>query len=63
MIFNYKEGTQTVTFGEAAEAASEGKGSEFDCFTAPQEGQLLTAVFFALYGNFSLAATADDLNL
>ena len=59
ITFNYKEGTQTVTFGEAAEAASKGNGSDLDCFTAPQERQLLIAVFFVLYGNFSLTATAD----
>ena len=35
ITFNYKEGTQTVTFGEAAEAASKGNGSDLDCFTAP----------------------------
>ena len=35
-IFNYKEGTQTVTFGEATEVASEGNGSDLDCFTAPR---------------------------
>ena len=32
--FNYKEGTQTVTFGEATEVASKGNGSDFDCVTA-----------------------------
>ena len=37
ITFNYKEGTQTVTFGEAAEAASKGNGSDLDCFTAPNE--------------------------
>ena len=36
ITFNYKEGTQTVTFGEAAEAASKGNGSDVDCFTAPE---------------------------
>ena len=35
-IFNYKEGTQTVTFEEAAEAASKGNGSDLECFTAPE---------------------------
>ena len=49
ITFNYKEGTQTVTFGEAAE---KGNGSDLDCFTAPQKRQLLIAVFFVLYGNF-----------
>ena len=34
ITFNYKEGTQTVTFGEAAEAASKGNGSDLDCFAA-----------------------------
>ena len=36
ITFNYKEGTQTVTFGEATEVASEGNGSDLDCFTAPK---------------------------
>ena len=36
ITFNYKEGTQTVTFGEASEIASEGNGSDLDCFTAPR---------------------------
>ena len=52
ITFNYKEGTQTVTFGEATEVASEGNGSDLDCIPAPQERQLLIAVFFVLYGNF-----------
>ena len=59
ITFNYKEGTQTVTFGEASEIASEGNGSDLDCFTAPQERQLLIAVFFVLHGSFPLAVTAD----
>ena len=37
ITFNYKEGTQTVTFGEASEIASEGNGSDLDCFTAPHQ--------------------------
>ena len=37
ITFNYKEGTQTVTFGEAVEVASEGNGSDLDCFTAPRK--------------------------
>ena len=36
ITFNYKEGTQTMTFGEATEVASEGNGSDLDCFTAPK---------------------------
>ena len=36
ITFNYKEGTQTVTFGEATEVASEGNGSDLNCFTAPE---------------------------
>jgi len=35
-IFNYKEGTQTITFEEAAQAASKENGSDLDCFTAPE---------------------------
>ena len=37
ITFNYKEGTQTVTFGEATEAASEGNGLDSDCFTASEK--------------------------
>ena len=37
ITFNYKEGTQTVTFGEATEVAFEGNGSDLDCFTAPRK--------------------------
>ena len=59
ITFNYKEGTQTITFEEAAQAASKGNGSDLDCFTAPQGRQLLVAVFFVLYDIFHLAITAD----
>ena len=34
ITFNYKEGTQTVAFGEATEVASEGNGSDLDCIPA-----------------------------
>ena len=60
ITFNYKEGTQTVTFGEASEVASEGNGSDLDCIPAPQKRQLLVAVFFVLHDYFPLAATADN---
>jgi len=51
ITFNYKEGTQTVTFGEAAKVASAGNGSDLDCIPASQERQLLIAVFFVLSRN------------
>ena len=41
ITFNYKEGTQTITFEEAAEAASKGNGSDLDCFTAPSSEKTL----------------------
>ena len=37
ITFNYKEGTQTITFEEAAQAASKGNGSDLDCFAAPRK--------------------------
>ena len=37
ITFNYKEGTQTVTFGEATEVASEGNSSDLDCIPAPRK--------------------------
>ena len=46
ITFNYKEGTQTVTFGEAVEVASEGNGSDLDCFTAPRKAQAQCAWAF-----------------
>ena len=33
ITFNYKEGTQTITFEEAAQAASKENGSDLDCFS------------------------------
>ena len=36
ITFNYKEGTQTITFEEAAQAASKGTGSDLDCLAAPE---------------------------
>ena len=60
ITFNYKEGTQTITFEEAAEAASKGNGSDLDCIPAPQKRQLLIAVFFVLYGNFPSAAPEEQ---
>ena len=36
ITFNYKEGTQTIIFEEAAEAASKGNGSDLGCFAAPR---------------------------
>ena len=42
-IFNYKEGTQTVTFGEATEVVSEGNGSDLDCIPAPQKKTALVS--------------------
>ena len=60
ITFNYKKGTQTVTFGEATEVASAGNGSDLDRIPAPQERQLLIAVFFALYGNFLSAAPEEQ---
>ena len=38
ITFNYKESTQTITFEEAAQAASKGNGSDLDCFAPPKKG-------------------------
>ena len=46
ITFNYKEGTQTVTFGEATEVASEGNGSDLDCFPALSKRQLSKRLSF-----------------
>ena len=52
ITFNYKEGTQTVTFGEATEVASEGNGSDLDCIPAPKRQLLKKAFFFLLLESF-----------
>ena len=49
ITFNYKEGTQTVTFGEAVEVASEGNGSDLDCFPAPVLGSFKLKLSFLFY--------------
>ena len=36
ITFNYKEGTETVSFGEATEAAAKEKSSDMDCLGAPK---------------------------
>ena len=36
ITFNYKEGTQTITFENVAEATSKGNGSDLDCIPAPE---------------------------
>ena len=56
ITFNYKEGTQTVTFGEATEVASEGNGSDLDCFTAPRIPDTLSCA------GDSFCATGEDSN-
>ena len=37
ITFNYKEGTETVSFSEATEAAAKEKSSDMDCLGAPQK--------------------------
>ena len=47
ITFNYKEGTQTVTFGEATEVASEGNGSDLDCIPAPRKSRTRSCSAFS----------------
>ena len=53
ITFNYKEGTQTVTFGEATEVASEGNGSDWIALLHHKEDSFWQLSFFA-YMTFSL---------
>ena len=39
ITFNYKEGTETVSFGEVTEAAAKEKSSDMDCLGAPRRPQ------------------------
>ena len=50
ITFNYKDGTKTITFGEAKEAAEKAaSGSDLDCSTAPRRSKpcLACSDFFA----------------
>ena len=64
ITFNYKEGTQTVTFGEASEIASEGNGSDLDCFTAPRTAAqvLCSSPFLFILSNLSCKSSAVPYN-
>ena len=62
ITFNYKEGTQTITFEEAAQAASKENGSDLDCFTAPRTAaQVLCSSPFYLFYRIHLAKAAQCL--
>jgi DNA invertase Pin-like site-specific DNA recombinase len=57
ITFNYKEGTQTVTFDEVNEALeNKENGSDLDCSGAPRRSKLHIACsdFFAIYVCFSI---------
>ena len=60
ITFNYKEGTQTVTFGEASEVTSEGNGSDLDCFTAPKRDPNFGSGLFFLYISVTLANPVES---
>ena len=47
ITFNYKDGTKTITFGEAKEAAEKAaSGSDLDCSTAPYRNEFCSFRFF-----------------
>ena len=49
IIFNYKDGTKTITFDEiAAKDAPEGNGSDLGCFAPPKKHEILRLVLFLL---------------
>jgi len=50
ITFNYKEGTQTITFENVAEATSKRNGSDLDCIPAPSSEKDL--VNFKVYKVF-----------
>ena len=53
ITFNYKEGTQTVTFGETTEVASKGNGSDLDCIPALSNDSFQKGCRFSfLYSSF-----------
>ena len=46
ITFNYKEGAQTITFENVAQATSKRNGLALDCIPAPQERQLFISCLF-----------------
>ena len=57
ITFNYKDGTKTITFGEAKEAAEKAaSGSDLDCSGAPEKNpHLSTTSVGSFQRNKSLA--------
>ena len=49
ITFNYKEGTETVSFAEATEAVAGKIGSDLDCLTAPRRSQQCDRLLFCLF--------------
>ena len=50
ITFNYKEGTQTISFEKVEESKAKGNGSDFDCVTAPGKTAFCKLSFlFCLY--------------
>ena len=70
ITFNYKEGTQTVTFGEVTEVASKGNGSDLDCIPADRtiRCNLTTVVGTGIHfpchapARFSCCLTRENFN-
>ena len=48
ITFNYKEGTETVSFSEATEAVAKEKSSDMDCLGAPQKRWIFRSNAFFL---------------
>ena len=57
ITFNYKEGTQTITFEEAAQAASKGNGSDLDCIPAPRKTRTHCVLVFLFVSTMEGART------
>ena len=47
ITFNYKEGTQTITFENVAEATSKRNGSDLDCISAPRKSRTRSCSAFS----------------
>ena len=65
ITFNYKEGTQTVTFGEATEVESEGNGSDLDCILALEKAvkskDFMAFLFCKPWAARSVLSVSDDV--
>ena len=61
ITFNYKEGTQTISFNDVTEVVSKENGSDLDCIPAPRKTSTQMCTGFSFFGaKEDLNSNSDD---